>query len=170
MADLPVQFKGTVVDGMAIPGQVISYLSLPDTSTLAQMASAIGVWAAAVDGCIDGAFQQVLATLAPTLPGGLKAATGATWLASRIGQTGVLTFSATGTSRRYGQALPALSSAVIVADNVDMTNAAIAALIALLLNPTGYFTNPQNQSLEAALDALLSFRQYAYLAARTTRL
>ncbi len=107
--------------------------------------------------------------MAPALPGGLKAATGATWLASRIGQTGVLSFSATGTDRRYGQALPALANATIVGGQLDMTNAAIAALITLLLNPTGYFTNPQNQSLEAALDALLSFRQYALLARRSTR-
>jgi hypothetical protein len=169
VADLPVRFQGTVIDGMSIPGQVVSYLALPEDSTLNNLQAAVGVWAQAVDGCIDGAFSQVLATLAPALPGGLKGATGATWAASRIGQTGVLSFSATGTSRRYGQALPALATATIAGGQLDITNAAIQALIALLLNPTGFFTNPQNQSLEAALDALLSFRQYTLLAERSTR-
>ncbi len=169
MTNLGVQFEATIVDGMSIPGSAIGYLVLPDTSTLAQMQSAIGVWSQAIDGCIDGAITQVLATLTPTLPDGLKAPTGATWLASRIAQTGILTFSASGTTRRYGQALPSLSNATIAGDQVDMSNAAIAALIALLLTPTGFFTNPQNESLVAALDALLSFRQHTLLRLRSTR-
>lgn len=169
MTDLPVQFSGTVVDGMLIPANVLSYLALPDTVTLAQLQSALGVWASAIDGTIDGAFSQVFATLAPTLPGGLKGATGATWLASRVGQTGVLVFSATGSSRRFAEALPSLSSATISGGQLDITNAAIQALITLLLNPTGYFTNPQQQSLEAALDALISFREYPLLPVRSQR-
>jgi hypothetical protein len=169
MASLPVQFRGVILDGMVIPGGIISYLSLPDTATLAQMSSALGVWAAAVDGTIDGAFQQVFATLAPTLPGGLKAATGATWLASRISQTGVISFSATGTDRRYGQAIPTLSNTAIVAGQVNIADAGIAALIALLLNPTGFFTNVQSESLVAALDALLSFRKRSIIGLRSQR-
>lgn len=170
MTNLPVQFSGTIIDGMVIPATALSYLALPDTATLAQMQSALGVWAAAVDGCTDGAFTQVFATLAPSLPGGLKAPTGATWSASRVAQTGVITFSATGTTRRYSQAIPALSNSVITAGQVDMAASAIAALIALLLNPTGFFTNPQQESLVAALDALLSFWQYAFIPRRSTRI
>src|SRR5258708_11466984 len=132
VTNLAIQFSGTIVDGMVIPGNVVSYLNLPDTATLAQMQSALGVWAQAVDGCVDGAFTEVFATLTPTLPGGLKAATGATWFASRIAQTGAIIFSATGTSRRYGQALPALATATITAGQLDITNAAIQALITLM--------------------------------------
>lgn len=159
MADLEVQYRGQLVDGAMVNGIVVSYLALPDTATLAQTSSALGIWAAAVDGCIDGAFQGVSATIVPPLPGGLKGATGATWMASRMGQTGIIDFSATGTSRRYGQALPSFSNAAIRNGQFDLTNAAVQALIALLLNPTGFFTNQEQQSLEAALDALLSFRK-----------
>jgi hypothetical protein len=169
MTNLAVQFSGTVVDGMSIPGNVLSYISLPEDSTLLNMQAAVGVWAAAVDDCIDGAFQEVFATLTPTLPGGLKAATGATWLASRIAQTGSILFSATGTSRRFGQALPALANATIVGSQLDITNAAIQALITLMLNPTVPFSNVQSESLVAALDALLSFRKYRVIGLRSTR-
>jgi hypothetical protein len=120
-----------------------------------------------MDGVTDGAFRQVWATIKPTLPGGLKSATGATWAASDITKTGIIDFSATDTSRRWGQAIPTLADAVIVNGKIDTTNAAIVALVDLLLNPTGFFTNADNQSLEAALDALISFRQYLIRRKRT---
>lgn len=167
MTNLEVQYRGELVDGLGVHGDMLSYLSLPDTATLAQTSSALGVWAAAVDGCVDGAFTGVSAVIVPPLPGGLKSATGATWLDSRMQQTGIIDFSATGTSRRYGQALPSFSNAAISGGQFDISNAAVQALISLLLNPTGYFTNAEKQSLEAALDALLSFRKRAYLATRS---
>jgi hypothetical protein len=167
MANLQVQYRGEVQDGIGTHANVISYLLLPDTATLAQTASALGVWTRAVDGCVDGIFTSVGAVILPALPAGLKAGTGATWLASRVQQTGIIDFSATGTSRRYGQALPSFSSAAIVGGQFDLSNAAVQALIALLLNPTGFFTNTQQQVLEAALDALLSFRKHSYLQQRS---
>lgn len=169
MGNLAVQFSGTIIDGMVIPGNVVGYISLPDTSTLLNLQAALGVWAQAVDGCIDGAFTEVFATLTPTLPGGLKAATGATWLASRIAQTGNIIFSASGTTRRYGQALPSAANATIANDQLDITNAAIQALITLMLNPTVPFSNVQSESLVAALDALLTFREYPVIGLRSTR-
>lgn len=166
MAKLEVQYRGELLDGLGVHGEVISYLALPDTATLAQTASALGVWCAAVDGCVDGAFSTATATIVPALPGGLKGATGSTWQASRMQQTGIIDFSATGTDRRYGQALPSFTNAAIVGGQFDLGNAAVQALINLLLNPTGFFTNPQQQSLVAALDALLSFRKRPHIPPR----
>jgi len=37
----------------------------------------------------------------------------------------------------------------------------------LLLNPTGYFTNPNQLSLEAVLDGLITFRKYTQLRKRS---
>lgn len=167
MGNVGVNYSGALVDGLELPVKVTSPLSLPDTATLAQAISGLGVWAAAIDGVTDGAFTQVWATIQPTLPGGLKAATGATWAASDITKTGIIDFSATGTSRRWGQAIPTLADAVIVGGKIDITNAAIVALVDLLLNPTGFFTNDDQQSLEAALDALISFRKYLIRRLRT---
>jgi hypothetical protein len=167
MADLGVQYQGVVVDGLLTPGSVVSYLSMPDGTTLGQAVSGAAVWAAAIDGTIDGAFTQLQVTITPHLPDGLKSATGTTWAASRIEQTGVIDFSATGTSRRWGFALPSLSNSVIRSGHIDLANAAIVALIDLLLNPTDLFSNPQQQVLEAALDALISFRKRAQLRKRS---
>lgn len=168
MANLSVQYSGALIDGLQLPVKITSPLSLPDTATLAQAVSGLGVWAAAMDGVTDGAFTQVWATIQPTLPGGLKGPTGTAWEASDITKTGIIDFSATGTGRRWGQAIPTLASAVIVSSKIDVTNAAIVALVDLLTNPTGYFTNADNQSLEAALDALISFRQYLIRRLRTS--
>jgi hypothetical protein len=167
VTNVTVQYVGALIDGLDLPVKITSPLSLPDSSTLAQTVSALGVWASAMDGVTDGAFRQVWATIQPPLPGGLKAATGATWAASDITKTGIIDFSATGTSRRWGQAIPTLAEAVIVGNKIDVTNAAIVALVDLLVNPTGFFTNDDNQSLEVALDALISFRQYLIRRQRT---
>ncbi len=169
MAKYTVQLRGNLIDGQVIPGTLTSYLYLDDTTTIAQVVSALGVWAAANDACLDAAFESVLACITPTLPGGLKGATGATWAASRMAQTGNLLFSTTGTTRRWGQALPGLASSTVVGGQLNIADANIAALIALLTNPTDLFVNPQNQSLVAALDAALSFRKYSLLGLTSQR-
>jgi hypothetical protein len=114
-----------------------------------------------VDGVTDGAFSQLQLTLTPPLPTGLKPATGATWAASRMAQTGVFDFTVTGTSQIYGFAVPSLSDSVLLSNKIDNANAAIIALTDLLLNPTGFFTNAQLQSLEAVRDTLVAFRKRA---------
>jgi hypothetical protein len=158
-----VQFQGVLVDGLLTPASVISYLGLPGTATLDQAVSAAGVWAAAIDGCVAGAFTQVAVYVTPPLPGGLKGATGTTWAASRVEQTGTFDFSATGTSRVYGQSLPSLSNAVVSAGKIDLSNPDVIAFVDLMLNPTGLFTNPQLQSLGVLLEAFISFRKRSQL-------
>jgi len=170
MPNVPVEYNGLVLDGQQTTALVTSNLNLPDSSTLAQVVAAQGVWAQAVDGVLDAAFTGVYAVVNPPLPGGLKAATGATWMASLVENTGIIDFSATGTSRRWGQALPGFKMALVVNGKVDVANAAIVALVDLLTNPTGIFTNADQQSLEAALDALLSFRKRAFSRQRSTKL
>lgn len=167
MANVTVRYNGSLIDGLDLPVKLTTPLAIPDDKTLAQTIAGLGVWASAMDGVTDGAFTHLWASLQVPLPGGLKGATGTTWAASDITKTGIINFSATGTSRRWGQAIPTLASAVIVAGKIDTTNAAIVALVDLLTNPTGFFTNDDNQSLEAALDALISFRQYLVRRLRT---
>lgn len=159
MANVGVQYQAVVLDGLNTPASITSYLSMPDGTTIGQAVSGAGVWAAAIDGVIDGAFQQVSVYITPPLPAGLKGATGATWEASRVEQTGNFSFSATGTSRRYGQAIPSLAGAVVVSGKIDLTNPDVIAFVDLLLNPTDLFTNENQQVLEVLLDAFISFRK-----------
>lgn len=159
MTTQAVQYSGIVIDGLGTPGRVTNWLALPDTATLAQTRAALDVWAAAVDGCIDGAFTQLYAVLTPPLPGTVKGPTGPTWAASNIGQTCDMSFSVTGTSARSGFALPSFSQSLIVNRKPNIADPNMVALIDLILNPTGYFTSDQQESLVAMLDAWLAFRQ-----------
>ncbi len=171
MANVSIVHSASIEDGLGRRKTTEAYGNIIDTTTLAALAAAQGTWLSDLDGIIDGAIVANRVTIKPAPPGGLKVvSTGATFLASRVSQTGVFRFSATGTSRRWGQAIPTLADAVIVNGKIDVTNAAIVALVDLLLNPTGFFTNADNQSLEAALDALISFRKYLIRRLRTTDL
>lgn len=161
MPNVETRFEAVLVDGMQTAARSTSYLSIPDSNGLYQIVAGSQVWAQALDGVTDGAITELAIELVVPLPTGIKGPTGATWEASRAAQTGVISFSATGSDRRWGFAIPSLSSATLSGGKVDLTNAAIVALVDLLLNPTDLFTNPQQQVLEAALDALLSFRQRA---------
>lgn len=159
MATVETQFQGSILDGLQTAGFITSYLGIPDSHGIAALVAGCQVWAQAVNGVIDGALTDLHVQMVVPLPGGLNAPTGATFLASRVEQTGVFSFSATGTDRRWGFAVPSLSSSVLSGGKINMANSAIVALKDLLLNPTDLFTNPQLQVLEAALDALLSFRK-----------
>lgn len=157
MANVPLHFSATIRDGLGTEATSRAYLNLSDTTTLAALVSDLGTWLADLDAVTDGLIRGTRIEITPALPGGLKTATGATFQASRVEQTAVLNFSATGTSRKEGMEIPAVSNAAISAGKLDLTNAAIAALITLLTN--GNFTNPYNQVLVALLDAILSFRK-----------
>lgn len=165
MADVGVDFTATITDGLLTPAKVAAYLSVPDSTSLATLIAELDTWAGAIDACVDGALSDVRAAVIPlSPPAGLKGPTGATWLASRVEQTGILNFSATGSDRRYGQALPSVRNTAIVSGKLNLSDAQIAALITLLTNPANLYTNRALQQLEAALDAFISFRQRAYLA------
>jgi hypothetical protein len=60
-------------------------------------------------------------------------------------------------SRRFGVAIPAVIDAGVVNGKVDLTNAAIAAMITLLHG--GAYTNLFGQVLTALVDSILSFRK-----------
>lgn len=170
MANIPLHFSATVVDGLGTEASTVSYLLVPDTATLAQLATAIGTWATDVDAVTAGAITKLGIRVTPALPGGLKAATGATWAASRVEQTGVLNLSNTVSAHRFGQAIPAIADSVLVAGKIDLTNAAITALISLLTAAVagGTYTNNAQQSLLALVDALISFRKRRKQLSRTS--
>lgn len=157
MANVPLHFSATIRDGLGTEATTTAYLNPADTTTLAVLVGDLGTWLSDLDAVTDGLIRASRIEIVPALPGGLKTSTGATFAASRVEQTGVLNFSATGTSRKEGMVIPAISNSAIVAGKVDLTNAAITALITLLTS--GPYTNPYNQALVALLDAILSFRK-----------
>lgn len=162
MANQRVIFTARLVDGDNVQTGVHNYLSLPDTATIAQLITAMGTWARDVDACLDGAFTQSYVLIAPSLPAGLKAATGATWTASRAEQTALLGLASASSGRRPGAVLPSFSSALISGGKISTGAAAFTTLISLLTSAVlgGVYTDKEGNDLVALLVAALSFRQY----------
>src|SRR5579872_817764 len=157
MANIPLHFSATIRDGLGTEATTQAYLNVPDSTALSALVGDLGTWLTDLDAVTDGLIRGTRIEITPALPGGLKTSTGATFQASRVEQTAVLNFSATGTARKEGFSIPAVSNSAIVAGKVDLANTAIQALITLLSG--GLYTNPYNQALVALLDAILSFRK-----------
>ena len=166
MADVPLNFSATVVDGLGTEASTLAYLNMADTTTLATLITDLAAWVAAVDATIDGAIISNHIRIVPPVTGTHKSPTGPTFVASRVEQTAVLNFSNATTSRKYGQVLPSVRSDLLTAGKIDLTDTAIAALIALLTS--GAFTNAASQALAALVDAIIAFRKRRKQLSRTS--
>lgn len=157
MATVNLHFSATVRDGLSTEASTLAYVDYADTVTLAALIVDLNEWVADLDACIDGAIVANQIRITPTVIGTHKAPTGASFVASRVEQTAVLNFSNGSTSKKYGQILPSVRSDLLTAGKIDLTDAAIAALVALLTS--GAFTNAAAQALVALVDAIISFRK-----------
>ena len=159
MAVVNLHFSATVKDGLGTKGTAVAYLAPVDSTTLATLVTDLATWLADLDAVTDGVIIGNRIELTPALPGGLGTVggKGAAFVASRIEQTGILNLSNATTQHRSGFAIPAVIDAAIVSGKLDLTNAAIAAMIALLTG--GTYTNSAAQALVALIDAVLSFRR-----------
>lgn len=147
MANIPLHFSASVIDGFNVRTTTDAYLDLPDTTTLAQLISAEGSWLSAIDLVIDGAIINNQILLRPTAPTGLKAPTGSTWSASRNGYQGLFRWDVTGTQARYSSALPSISNSVLSAGKINLANASVSAYVALITTSGNHYTNPENQQI-----------------------
>lgn len=159
MALVPLHFSCTVQDGFGVKRSTDVYQTPPDTTTLAQVVAAIGTWLSDLDPCIAGAITANQVRIVPALPGGLKAATGATWLASRCFQNGVLRFSVSQTSKAWSNPLPALANTVIVGGKPDIHGATLGTYVTLLTTPSNAYVAPSNQALVALESAIIGERK-----------
>lgn len=155
MANVPLHFSATIKDGLQRSKSTDVYLNLADTTTLAVLAATLGTWLTDLDAISSGAIIESQIRVKPSPPTGLKGATGATWLASRVAQVGIFRFSATGTTAQWSSDVPALADAMIVNDAIDPTGT--ATYTGLLTG--GTYTNPENQVLQALTKTLIRFRK-----------
>lgn len=147
MANIPLHFSASVVDGYNVRVTTDAYLDLPDTTTLAQLITAQGSWLLAVDAMIDGAIVNNQVQIKPTAPSGLKGATGSTWAASKNGYQGLFRFDVTGTQARFSSAIPSISASVQANGKINVASTAVSAYIALVTTSGNHYTNPQNQQI-----------------------
>lgn len=159
MANIPLHFSCTVEDGLGVKRSTDVYQSPPDTTTLAQVVAAIGTWLDDLDVCTSGAITANQIRIIPALPGGLKSATGATWVASRNMLPGVIRFSATQTSRAWSSVIPALAPSVIVGGKPDVHGATLGTYITLITTGSNGYTNPNGQALIALESGIIGERK-----------
>jgi|SRR6202035_4605467 len=173
---LAVRFSATLFDGLNVEALSQAYVLVDPTQTFTAVLTTFETWLAYLDACTDGVIIAAAMHAYPALPGGLKTqATNPTaFAASRAEQTGILNFSATGTTHRWGFAVPALSNGatVIAGGKPVLTAGAPLDVLRALLAGGGTasleWTNSNQQPLVTLLDALISFRQRADQLARRT--
>lgn len=154
----PARLSATVVDELGTEASTVAYLMVDPTQTLATLAASAQAWAADLDAVTGGKIVKLSAILLPGVPGGLKAAPLA---GSRVEQTGVINFQDATTGHRFGMAIPSIADSKIVGGKINLSDAAIQALVVLITTATGTqaFATPARQVITGAVDAILSFRK-----------
>lgn len=160
-ATLPVRLSARIVDGMGIEAFTTAYALVDPATTFTAALAFLNDWLAALDACTDGQIISGTITAVPALPGGLKSAATS---GSRVEQTGILNFAASGSSHRWAEIIPALSdsSSVIAGGRIVLTSGhPVPALNAVLLGGSSSFewTNSNSQVLTSFKDSLISFRK-----------
>ena len=159
---LQIRMSATILDGLNVQSLAQSYALVDPTASFTAIITTFNTWLADLDACTDGQIIAAAIHVYPALPGGLKSSPVS---GSRVEQTGVLDFSATGTTHRWGMAIPALSNGPtvtsggkIVLTGGDPPNVLID-LLAEGSTADLQWTNDNGQALVALLDTLISFRQ-----------
>ena len=157
-----VRVSATIKDSWGIEASTAAYANLEvDTATIADVVSDWSDWVSALDNATDGQIIRSDISISPSLPGDVK---GSPVSGSRVEQTGLLGFSATGTTKRYSFPIPALANgaSVLSGDRMVMTSGfPIPALEDVLTTAGAALTwcNDHHQEISAFLDALISFRK-----------
>ncbi len=159
---LIARFSATILDEQNVEALAQSYVLVDPSHSFSDVITTFNTWLADLDACTDGQIIAARIHAGPTLPDGLK---GAPVAGSRVEQTGIVNFSATGTTHRWGLAIPALknSGTVIAAGKIVLTPGDPVPVLAALLTGGGTaslnWTNDNSQTIVALMDALISFRQ-----------
>jgi len=160
---LIVRMEATIVDGLNIQAETSVYALVDPTASFNDILTLQNTWLADLDACTDGQIIGSELEVLPALPDGLKTAPAST---SRVEQTGMLSFSATGDTHHWATAIPALSdgATVVSGGKIVITPDAPAQVLAALLAGGGTavlaWTNATSQALASFYKALISFRRY----------
>lgn len=162
----PVRFSVSVVDELGTEASEVFYAMVDPTITAAQLSTQWHALATDLDPVLGAQILRGSVVLLENMSGGKTAPA----VGSRVEQTGVINFSNAVTSHRFGEALPGLSSGVISAGKINLTDAGVAAFITFMTTAftLGTWTNNAQQPLVALVDALLSFRKRRKQLARSS--
>jgi len=162
---LAVRMEATIIDELGVSAETSVYALVDPSVSFSTILTELNAWLTDLDACSDGQIIGAELEVLPALPGGLKTTPAAL---SRVEQTGVLAFSASGDTHQWAAAIPALSNSptVISGGKIVVTTGAPAQVLAALLAGGGTaalaWTNAVSQVLTAATSALISFRRYSH--------
>jgi hypothetical protein len=155
--------SATIVDKWGTEKSVAAYAAAATTATIAQVLADAQAYYTALDAVTDGYIKRVKLSLEPVVgTGGITGLkTGAVATGATVEQTGLLNFSASGTTKRWGLDIPAVSDSVMTSDRLTLTAGAIPTLVTLLKSVGTALTwcNDHSQDIVALIDALVSFRK-----------
>jgi hypothetical protein len=159
---LPVRLMARIVDELAIEARSYAYALIDPSSSFTSVLAFLTSWLTDLDACTDGQIVEGTITAVPALPGGLK---GGAEAGSRVEQTGLLNFLATGTSHVWAETVPALSNepTVISAGKIVLTPGnPVPVFSGLMLTGSSIleYTNNQGQVLASFKNCSISFREY----------
>jgi len=152
MAIRQMVFSARLVDGMGQSRSCHAYYAHDDSETVATLVGSLESYAADLEAMTDATITRLSLSLDDVSFSGTVKTGGAP-----IEQTGVLNFTATGSAKRWGWAIPAFSNAKLTGDRINLTDADTEVVIAELTS--GFFTNEVYQPLTSLADAFLSIRK-----------
>ena len=162
---LIVRMEATIVDALDIQAETSVYALIDPSASFSDVLALQNTWLADLDSCTDGQVIGTELEVLPALPAGLKSVPVST---SRVEQTGMLSFSATGDTHHWATAIPALSdgATVVSGGKIVITPGAPAQVLAALLAGGGTaaleWTNATSQAIASFYKALISFRRYSH--------
>src|ERR1035437_5605131 len=129
---LAVRLEATIIDELGVQAETSVYALIDPTASFTTVLTQLNAWLADLDACTDGQIIGAELEVLPALPGGLKSAPVAL---SRVEQTGLLAFDASGDIHQWATAIPALSNSgtVISGGKIVVTPGAPAQALATLL-------------------------------------
>jgi hypothetical protein len=161
------RYSISIVDELGTEASGTYYAMLDPSQTITAALAAWTSLATAVDAVIGAQITKGRVDLITLPPGGAKAAPVA---GSRVEQTGLFNFVATGTTHRFGSDTPGFADTKISAGKVNLADADVQALITLLTTVITVLTwcNEHQQALATLKDAILSFRKRRRQLSRTS--
>ena len=152
MANVTVKTSLSLQDYLGVRGAVQFNQSLVDTTTLADLVTAVQTLETTMDAVTGAAIIEGRVTVVPDLADGLKAAIAG----DDLEKTLLINFAQAGLSNKYGIDIAGVRPTILVGGKPDPTNAAVAALVALI---EGNYTSAALNALTAVRDYAITFRE-----------
>ena len=167
MATINATVSVEVVDAYGISGEVFVNVTIPDTATLAQVASDVAALVALITPLTSGVQPKAITRL--VLPGdGLDPATAL----GDIEKGGLFNFSNATDSYKYGELVPDINPGVLNSSGlIDLTNTDVTNFVTWMTTAHTALTpvTKGNRALTALADALITFRKHRKPLSRKTK-